>query len=137
MIARAAAVAAVCLALAPSAGAAKGRLLVDPQRPVVGLGTLIEVQTRARAPLFVQLTSPTGIPARIRLTKIRPGIWRALYRFVDDGQWILHVPRANALAKVLVMQPGAAIPPFKTNFSSDTKASVLSGIAAPGIVIGR
>ncbi len=136
MIARAAAVAAVCLALAPTAAAAKGRLLVDPGKPVVGVATLIEVQTGARAPLYVQLTSPTGVPTKIRLTRVRTGIWRALYHFADDGQWTLRVPRANARAKVLVLQPGAAIPPFRPNHAG-SKASALSGIAAPGIVIGR
>jgi hypothetical protein len=137
MISRAAMVAAVSLALVPTAAAAKGRLVVDPGSPVVGVRTLIDVRTTAPAPLYLRLTSPTGVQRRLRLTRVAPGLWRAAFHFPDDGQWTLRVVRANAGAKVTVLQPGAALPPFKPNHAGAAKASSLSGLAAPGVVIGR
>lgn len=133
---RALAVVAAFLAAAPAAGAAAPRLLVDPGRPVVGARTLIELQLRtaARAPLVAELVSPTGIRTRIRLTRVRPRLWRAVVHFPDDGQWLVRVARARAQAKVLVLQNGAALPPFKPNTS---KAGALSGLAGPGVVLGR
>jgi hypothetical protein len=136
MLTRAVATAAVCLVAAPVAGAANGRLVVDPGSPVVGLRTLIEVRTAGKAPLFAQVTSPTGIRMRVRLAHVRADLWRAAYHFTDDGQWTVRVARANAVAKVLVLQPGAALPPFRPN-QGGAKAGSLSGLVAPGVVIGR
>src|SRR4051794_14442843 len=134
---RAIAVAAIALALAPAAAAADGRLVVDPSRPVVGTKTVIEVRTIARAPLYVQLTSPTGIHMALRLTQVHAGLWRAAYHFADDGQWTLRVARAKALAKVTVFQNGAALPPFRPNQPGGSKAGALSGVVTPGIIVGR
>jgi hypothetical protein len=137
MLARALAVAALCLVAVPAADAAKGRLLVSPERPVVGVRALIEVRTQATAPLFAQVTSPTGVHLKVRLTRVGDGLWRGRMRFADDGQWVVRVARAHAVAKVFVLQPGAALPPFKGNPTSGAKPSALSGLAAPGIVVGR
>jgi hypothetical protein len=136
MMARAATVAAVSLALVPTAAAAKGRLVVDPSRPVVGVRTLIEVRANVSAPLYVRLTSPTGVRVKLRLTEVRAGLWRTAFHFSDDGRWKLRVVRANARAEVTVFQPGAALPPFKPN-QAGAKASSLSGLVAPGVVVGR
>jgi hypothetical protein len=137
VLVRTLAAAAVCLAAAPAAaGGANGRLLVDPPNPVVGGRALIEVRTQAKAPLVAQVTSPSGVHLRVRLSRVGAGLWRGAMRFADDGQWIVRVPRAHARAKVLVLQPGAAFPPFKGN-PSGAKPSALSGIVAPGIVVGR
>ena len=83
---------------------------------------------------ILQLTSPTGVPSRLRLTQVRAGLWQATAHFPDDGQWTLRVLRAHVRAAVTVLQPGALIPPFKPNAG---KASPLSGIAAPGVVLGH
>jgi hypothetical protein len=131
---------ALCLALlaaAPAAGAAKGRLLVDPLRPVVGAKTSIEVQTRASSPLYVQLVSPTGVRLQTRLLRVGPGLWRAAWHFSDDGQWTLRVPRAGAVAYVHVFQPFAALPPFNPNKVGGSTAGFLSGLTGPGIVFGH
>ena len=136
MVTRAIALAAVCLAAAPAAGAANGRLLVEPQQPVVGLRTVIQVRAQAKAPLYAQLTSPTGVRTKLRLTQVRTGLWRAAYHFADDGQWTVGVRRAAAVAKVVVLQNGAALPPFKPNHAGATP-SPLSGLDAPGVVIAR
>jgi hypothetical protein len=136
MLARALAVAAVCLVAVPAAGAGNGRLLVDPANPVVGGRALIEVRTQGKAPLFAQVTSPTGVHLKVRLTRVGAGLWRGGMRFADDGQWIVRVARAHAVAKVLVLQPGAAFPPFKTNHAG-AKPDALSGIVSPGVVLGR
>jgi hypothetical protein len=134
---RAIALAAVSLALVPAAGAATGPLLVDPGQPVVGKRTLIELRADVRAPLYLRLTSPTGVHMKVRLTRVASGLWRTAFHFTDDGQWTLRVARTHSLARVLVLQSGAALPPFKPNQASGSKASALSGIAAPGVVIGR
>lgn len=127
----------VLLATASAAGAARGRLLVDPLRPVVGAKASIEVRARAGSPLYVQLVSPTGVKLQVRLTRVGPGIWRAAWHFSDDGQWTLRVPRARAVAHVHVVQPFAALPPFNPNKVGGSNAGALSGILGPGIVIGR
>jgi hypothetical protein len=137
MLARALAVAALCLVAVPAAGAEKGRLAVVPERPVVGVRAVIEVRTHAKAPLFAQVTSPSGVHLKVRLTEIRDGLWRGRMRFADDGQWVLRVARAQVVAKVFVLQPGAALPPFKGNPTGGAKPSALSGLAAPGFVVGR
>ena len=134
MLRRAIALAACVAAVAPVAGATNGRLSVAPGRPVVGSRVLIRMHLATQAPLYLQLTSPTGIPSRIRLTQVRPGLWQTTAHFPDDGQWTLRVLRAHVRAAVTVLQPGALIPPFKPNAG---KASPLSGIAAPGVVLGH
>src|SRR4051812_35462549 len=134
MLARAIAVLAVCLLVVPAAGAAKGRLLVDPQRPFVGKRAVIEVQARLASPAFVQLVSPTGVHMKLRLTRDGAGLWRAAFHFTDDGEWLVRVPRARAAAKVLVFQPGGALPPFKPN--AGAKPNALGSLAAGGVVIG-
>lgn len=140
MNARPGALAALCLVLlasAPAAGASGGRLLVDPARPVVGAKTSIEVHSLASAPLVVQLVSPTGLKLHVRLVRVGPGLWRAAWHFADDGQWTLRVPRARAVARIQVLQPFGALPPFNPNKVGAPTAGALSGIASPGIVFGR
>lgn len=137
MIARAITVAAVCLAVAPAAGSATPRLVVDPNKPIVGVRTVIELHGSARAPLYVRLTSPTGAHMRLRLAQVQAGLWRTAFHFSDDGQWTLRVDRANALAKVTVFQNGALLPPFRPNQAGGSKAGSLSGIVTPGIIVGR
>jgi hypothetical protein len=134
VIRRAIALAACLAAVAPVAGATNGRLSVAPSTPVVGSRVLIRMRLATDAPLYLQLTSPTGVPSRLRLTQVRAGLWQATAHFPDDGQWTLRVLRAHVRAQVSVLQPGAAIPPFKPNTG---KASALSGIAAPGVVLGH
>ena len=124
---RAIAIAAALLAFAPAAAGANGRLVVDPGHPVVGRKALIEVRTKAKGPLALQLTSPTGVDMRLSLVLARPGVWRVGYHFADDGQWRVSVPRVRAAVTVLVFQPGAIVPPFKPN----------ANVAAGGIVLGR
>jgi hypothetical protein len=128
---RAIAIAAALLVLAPAGSAANGLLVVDPGHPVVGKRALIEVRTKAKGPLSLRLTSPTGVHLRVRLVRAKPGVWRVGYHFVDDGQWTLRVPQARAAATVLVFQPGGAVPPFKPN------ANNAASVAAGGVVIGR
>lgn len=136
MIARAIAVAAVCLAVAPAAGSATPRLLVDPGKPIVGVRTLIELHTTARAPLYVRLTSPTGVHMRLRLTQVSAGLWRTAFHFSDDGQWTLRVARTRSIARVLVLQNGALLPPFKPNHVT-AKADPLGSILSGGVTVGR
>jgi hypothetical protein len=137
MLPQAIAVAALCVAAVPGTGSSGARLVVDPQSPVVGVRALIEVRTHAASPVVAQLTSPTGVRQRLRLTRVHPGLWRGSFHFSDDGQWTVRVTRAHAVAKVLVLQPGGAVPPFKPNQAGGSKADALSGIASPGIVIGH
>lgn len=92
------------------------------------------MHSSSRSPLYVRLVSPTGVRLRARLTRVGPGLWRAAWHFTDDGQWTLSVPRVRAVARVQVFQPFAALPPFKPNRAG---ASALSGIASPGLVLGR
>jgi hypothetical protein len=131
---RAIAIAAALLALAPVAGAATPPLVVDPGNPVVGKRTLIELRASARAPLYVRLTSPTGVHMRVRLTQIRAGLWRTAYHFTDDGQWVLRVVPTRSVAKVLVLQTGAALPPFKPNHA---KTDPLGSLATGGVILGH
>jgi hypothetical protein len=136
MVARVLAVAAVCLVVAPAAGAARGRLVVSPLNPVVGVRAQIEVHAKARAPLVARVVSPTGVHLKVRLTKVRGDLWRAAFHFTDDGQWTVRVA-GTRVARVLVLQPGAALPPFRPNTPGGSKAGSLSGLVTPGIVIGR
>jgi hypothetical protein len=133
---RAIAIAAAVLAFAPAAGAANGLLLVDPGQPVVGSRTLIELRTKAQGPIKLQLVSPTGVHLRLGLVRAKPGVWRVGFHFADDGQWVLRVPRVRALAKVVVFQPGAALPPFKPN-AHGAKTNGAGSIATGGLVLGR
>jgi hypothetical protein len=140
MTARPGVLAALCLAVlvaAPAAGAAKGRVSVDPGRPFVGVRTSIEVHARAAAPLYAQLVSPTGVKLRLRLQRVLPGLWRASWHFVDDGQWLVRVPRVRAVARVHVVQPPGILPPFNPNKAGGSTTGALSGLAGPGIVFGR
>jgi hypothetical protein len=134
---RAIAVAVAVLVFAPAAGAASGLLLVDPGHPVVGKRTLIELRTKAKGPIAVQVTSPTGVRTKVRLVRAKPGVWRVGFHFADDGQWMLRVPRLRALAKVLVLQPGAALPPFKPNHGAGAKTNSAGSFATGGLVLGR
>jgi hypothetical protein len=128
------AVVAAFLVLAPAAGAATGLLSVAPGHPVVGKRTLIELRTKVEGPIAVQLTSPTGVHLRLKLVRALPGVWRVGFHFADDGQWTLSVPRVRAHAKVLVLQNGAALPPFDANAG---KASKAGSIATGGLVFGH
>jgi hypothetical protein len=134
---RAIAIAAALLAFAPAAGAANGLLVVDPGHPVVGKRTLIELRTKAKGPIALQVTSPTGVRMRLVLVRAKPGVWRVGFHFADDGQWTLRVPRVRALAKVLVLQNGAALPPFKPNHAGGAKTNSAGSFATGGLVLGR
>lgn len=124
------------LVLAPAAGASSGRLVVDPGHPIVGARVVLELKAVAKAPLYVRVTSPTGVHERVRLKQVQPGRWLAAVVFPDDGEWELRVARPRATAKVLVLQSGAALPPFKPA-GPGSKASALSGLIGPGVVIGK
>ena len=106
-------------ALAASAGAgtvaAKPRLVVEPGHPVVGMRTTIDLHARRPRTPVIRAVSPTGVPIRIRLTALGPGLWRGAFRFTDDGQWLLRVPGAGVARRVLVLQPPGALPPFDTS----------------------
>lgn len=120
MLARAGALGLVCLAVltaAASASAPQGRLFVTPGSPVVGARSTIDVELPALQPasrLAVELVSPTGLSSRRALTRVGAGLWRASYRFLDDGSWTLSVTagRVVAIRRVFVKQPPAAVPPL-------------------------
>jgi hypothetical protein len=140
MTARVGVLAALCLAvlaLAPSGGAAKGRIAVDPARPFVGVRAAIEVHAKVAAPLYVTLVSPTGFAMRVRMTRVLPGLWRLPWHFVDDGQWIVRVPRTHAVAHVYVTQAPGALPPFNMGKASPSVTGAWSGLAGTGIFFGR
>lgn len=122
MLARAGALGLACLALlAPGAAAnasAPGvSLLVRPGSPTVGLTSTIDVrlaQAKPGSPVVVAILSPTGLRSRLTLTRVGPGLWRAAYRFLDDGTWRLSagVGRLAVTDRVFVKQPPSAVPPF-------------------------
>jgi hypothetical protein len=132
MRAIAVAVAVAFVVLAPAVGAAATpQLVVDPGHPIVGKRALIEVRTHAAGPLALRLTSPSGVHLMRKLVRTRPGVWRAVVRFADDGQWRLQVPRLRTAATVLVLQPGGIVPPFKPN------SNAAAGLATGGVILGR
>ena len=120
MLARAGVVGLVCLAVLAAAADAKApgvSLLVRPGSPTVGLMSTIDVQlapARPASPVIVGILSPTGLQSRLALKRVGPGLWRAAYRFVDDGTWRLSasVGRLTVTDMVFVKQPPSAVPPF-------------------------
>lgn len=114
MLARAGAVALVAAAVAAASASAavRGSVLVSPGSPVVGKRAVISFLAEVKAPrLRLELVSPTGIRRYVWLRRTAPGVFRAGYRFADDGQWLLR--RGSVVRGIWVQQPPSATPPFK------------------------
>ncbi len=143
MVVRMGALAALVVALlaaAPGASAAGARLVVSPQAPLVGERSTIEVHlvsSRRAAPLVVELLSPTGVPRALPLRRVGSRLWRASYRFPDDGAWTLRVVQRRSVSvhRVVVLQPPALIPPFRPSLLPGTGA-LDGGLGTGGIAIG-
>lgn len=142
MVVRAGALAAFVVALlvaAPGASAAGGRLVVSPGAPLVGERSTIELRLGSARPrrLVVELRSPTGVPRALRLERVGTRLWRATYRFTDDGAWTLRVVGRQVVAfrRVVVLQPPALIPPFRPSLLPGTGA-LDGGLGTGGIAIG-
>lgn len=144
MALRSPAVGAVCAVLvaASTAGAANaagaGRSLeVRPGSPVVGLRVTIVVRGAPTVKrLAVEIVTPTGIPLRLRLARAGAGMWRARYRFTDDGTWTLSVRLRGTVSsrRIFVKQPPAPIPPFKPwQLATGPKANLGTALTGGGI----
>ncbi len=84
------------LALAASAGAVTGRVVVKPSSPTVGKSATIQVQLTpgsgetVPSTLYLKVISPRGGSLKVPLTRIgKSNSWRTAFLFADKGKWQL------------------------------------------------
>jgi hypothetical protein len=119
--------AAMAVAMVASGSAGKPRLVVLPRRPVVGQRSLIELRGRAKPPVRATVAnSLTAVPDRVRLRRVRAGLWRGVYVFPYGGSWsvyakgktvgvVAHLPAASTFTPL--GGPGC-VPPSPANAGS-------------------
>jgi hypothetical protein len=111
-------VTAVGLAAAPSP-ASKGRLVVTPPSPVVGVRTTVEFhapRSASRQPsrLVLTVAPDTGNVFRLRMHRVTRALWRSSFAFPFEGGWSL---RVNKGSKVLATRMLAVRLPAATTFA--------------------